>query len=158
MDKYTNDYWFKDNVIDCSKNVGINNQNQIPVIISETEIEYMDINLFNAPNNNEEKLNNNYEDNKQNIYNEQQTRKYNSNSRINISNISTKNTKYQHRYNTNRQIVSDNRVISKEKSYQHNKLFNQSYQNNNKRQMYNLHKTSHVHEYKTGKRKVLLGS
>jgi hypothetical protein len=151
MDKYVNDYWFKDNIVDCSKNVGVNNQNQIPVIISETEIEYMDINS-------EEKLNNNYENNKQYIYNEQQSRKYNSNSRINISNISTKNTKYEYRHNANRQIISDNGIINKKKSYKHNKLFNESYQNNNKRQMYNMHKTSNVHEYKTRRQKVLLGS
>jgi len=151
MDKYVNDYWFKDNIVDCSKNVGINNQNQIPVIISETEIEYMDINS-------EEKLNNNYENNKQYIYNEQQSRKYNSNSRINISNISTKNTNYEYRHNANRPIISDNGIINKKKSYKHNKLFNESYQNNNKRQMYNMHKTSYVHEYKTRRQKVLLGS
>jgi hypothetical protein len=161
--KYISDYWFNDNIIDCSKYID-DESNEIQVIIPNSDIniitqkhiEYINEN----PNNkcNKEKLNYNNEINNTEIYNEYQTNKNKSNSRINTTDISTRNTKCNNRFKSDESIISNNRVFIMEKSNQYNKLLNQSYTNNNQRKMYSLFKTSYFYEFKPGKRKVLLDS
>ena len=161
--KYISDYWFNDNIIDCSKYID-DESNEIQVIIPNSDIniitqkyiEYINEN----PNNkcNKEKLNYNNKINNTEIYNEYQTNKNKSNSRINTTDISTRNTKYNNRFKSSESIISNNRVFDMEKSNQYNKLLNQSYTNNDQRKLYSLFKTSYFYEFKPGKRKVLLDS
>jgi hypothetical protein len=181
---YIVDFWFNKNITDCGK-ITDDNQLDIPVFISENEIEYLkkyDEHLFETSNtliynnlidkidddkiddkdnynyNYKEKLNINYKINDSYRDNEYRKGKCRRNSKSNSSDISKRNTVYCHRIKTGRQVVSDNRMFDEKISHQHNKLFNQSNTNNDKGKMYNLPKTSRLHEYEKRERKILLDS
>jgi len=190
--KYINDYWFKDNIVDCGEIINVDS-NLIPVIISENEIEYIknyEEHLDKASglsdkssgpsdkssgpsdksantleyNNVKEKLNYNYKIINTKNNNEwgnranETNRTNGTNSRFNNSDITTRNTVCCHRFKTSRPIISNNRMFDEEKTSKHHELFYQSHTNHNKRQMYNLPKTSRIYDFKSGKRKVLLDS
>lgn len=159
------------------------NHQNIPIFISQNESEHesIDEHLFETVNNDNDndndtdydidnennnynfdfkmkKLNNYYKINNTCRDNEYRKRKGRRNSKSNNSDISRGNTVCCHRIKSSGQIVSNNRMFDEKKSHQHNKLFNQSNSNNDKRKMYNLPKTSRLHEFKARERKVLLDS
>ncbi len=170
--QYICDYWFNDNIIDCSKSIDDSSE-KIPVIIFNNENnvitqKYVE-HLFEASGTlknsniiepNKEKLNYNYKINNTQIDNEYRKRKNKPNPGSNISDISIQNTEYYNQFKPSRQNISNNRVFDVEKTNKHKKLFNQSCTNNytSKRHLYVLSKTSRLYEFQTGKRKVLLDS
>lgn len=153
--EFIKDYWFTNKINDCSKT--IDSLDEIPVIITESEIEYLNTNNEYLFEDNVKKLNNKDEADETFTFNEYRTKK-GPNSRVNKSDISTKNTRHYNQHNSDRQVISNCGMFNNKISNQHSNLFNQSYTNCDKRKMYQLPKTSRVCRFKERKRKILLDS
>lgn len=149
--EFIKDYWFTNKINDCGKTT--NDHDDIPVIITETEIEYLNTSDDSLFEDAIEKLNNKDKTDETFRFNEYRTEKR-TDSRVNRSDISTKNTKCYNQYNRNKPVITNSRKFNGKISNQYSKLFNQSYTNYDKRKLYSLPKTSRLCRYK--ERKILL--